>query len=153
MPTRAEIEKDVIVGNRLAAAMARAGLSVETDGFNSDLDTVLRDALVSEGIFPVDPLVVADIDLVNLSGPSLMRFRVVAHLRVVEMIIDAWDLGMTPSQPTDSDKAFIVAMQRRRTLLLEEVRRPIRPADAPAVGQYTGHRIGAVVPCYPDLWL
>lgn len=150
-PTRADIENDLVYGNRLFAAMDRVGLDISTSGANKDLNAPLRDALVAEGMFTADPLTVSDVDFATLSGPSLTRFRVVAHLRVVELIIDAWDMGMAGA-PTDADKAFIAALQRRKAALQEEVRRPIRPADAPSIGQYNGHRCGGAVPRYPDFW-
>jgi hypothetical protein len=151
-PTRAAIERDIIVGNRLGSAMDRAGLLTSTDGTNSDLDSVLRDALVSEGIIPADPLFPADVDFAALDGASLTRFRIVAHLRAVEKILDAWDMGGAPGPPSDADKAFLAALARRRDRLIEEVRRPIRPSDAPSVGSYTGHHCGGTVPIYPDIW-
>lgn len=89
--TRAQLERELLIGRRLGLLLFRVGLDGTTmNGTNPDLNGPLRESLRRAGFAVIDPLVVAEADVAGLGGVQMEQVLEVAHLRVLWLVRDHW---------------------------------------------------------------
>ena len=123
--TRAMLETTLL--RRCSSIMARVGLdSITSNGTNADLDDPIRIAMRDLGFNIIDPLVVADADLVPVTGVYIDRLLDASEMRILETCLNnLTDVNMGLGEERQDLGQLGIRLQQRINQLIDKMRRPV----------------------------